>query len=390
MSGVVYLDAHATTPIDPEVLVAMRRFLEEEFGNASSTTHPIGDRAAQAVAEARAQVARFVGVPVDGVTFTSGATEANNLALLGLAAARRAPGRIVSAPTEHASILAPLRHLAERGWTIAMLPVDGCGRVDPDDLRAALRTPAALVTLMFANNEIGTVHPIRELAAAARERGVPIHTDAAQAAGWQELPGLGVDLMTLSAHKFHGPKGVGVLARGEGAPALAPLLHGGGQEAGLRPGTLNVAAIVGLGAACERAAALGAAAGARARELRDRLAGALRTLGDVDVHGAPEACLPNNLHVAIAGVHAEAVLLAAPEVAASTGAACESAGGEPSHVLRAIGLDAERIRSSIRLGLTRLSTEEDVERSSGALTGAVRRLRALAQGVSEGRFSSAS
>jgi len=379
MTGRIYLDGHATTALDPEVLAAMLPYLTEEYGNPASVTHDAGERAALAVDRAREQVARLLGVPASGVIFTSGATEANNLALLGLAAARNTPGRIISAPTEHASILAPLRHLEARGWTVTLLPVDDCGRVDPEDLRRALRSPAALVSLMTANNEIGTIHPIRGLAALAREQGVPFHTDAAQAAGWLPLSELGVDLLTLSAHKFHGPKGIGVLARTEASPRLAPLLHGGGQESGLRPGTLNVAAIVGLGAGCARVMAVAAEAPDRVRRLRDRLEAALSVLGGVTVHGAPEARLPNNLSISVAGVHAEAVLLAAPTLAASTGAACAASGSEPSHVLRAIGLDANQVRSSLRFGLGHLNTEAEVEEAAAALVAAVRRLRALAQ-----------
>ena len=379
MTEMVYLDCHATTPLDPEVRSAMLPYLEEQYGNPASTTHAIGARAALAVDQARQQIARLLDLPATGIIFTSGATEANNLAVLGLAAARNAPGRIISAPTEHASILAPLRHLAERGWTVTLLPVDGCGRVDPEDLRRELQSPAALVTLMTANNEIGTVHPVRDFAALTREQGVPFHTDAVQAAGWLPLQGLGADLLTLSGHKMHGPKGVGALARTANGPGLAPLLHGGGQEGGLRPGTLNVAAIVGLGAACARVMAGAAEVPDRVRRLRDRLEAALAALGGVTVHGAPEARLPNNLSISVAGIHAEAVLLASPAIAASTGAACAAGGHEPSHVLRAIGLDADRIRSSLRFGLARLHTEAQVDLAATTLIAAVRRLRAVSQ-----------
>ena len=379
MTETVYLDCHATTPLDPEVRGAMLPYLEEQYGNPASTTHAIGARAALAVDQSRQQIARLLDLPATGIIFTSGATEANNLALLGLAAARNAPGRVISAPTEHASILAPLRHLAERGWTVTLLPVDDGGRVDPEDLRRELRSPAALVTLMTANNEIGTVHPVRELAALTREQGVPFHTDAVQAAGWLPLQGLGADLLTLSGHKMHGPKGVGVLVRAGDGPCLKPLLYGGGQEGGLRPGTPNVAAIVGFGAACARAGTRAGEASERVRRLRDRLAAALLTLGGVTVHGAPEARLPNNLSLSIDGIHAEAALLATPTIAASTGAACAGSGHEASHVLRAIGLDADRIRSSFRFGLARRHTEADVDAAATALVASVLRLRALSQ-----------
>ncbi len=377
----VYLDHAATTPVHPEVAEAMRRCLLEVWGNPSSL-HARGREARLAVEEARAQVAALVGAEPREILFTSGGTEADNLAVLGVARQRRGKGNhVITSAVEHHAVLHACEALAREGFRVTVLPVDEHGLVDPDDLRRALTDDTVLVSVMLANNEVGTIQPIRELAAVARERGVPFHTDAVQAAGQipVDVRELGVDLLSLSGHKFYGPKGVGALYVRRGL-RLDPLLYGGGQERRLRPGTENVPGIVGLGKAAELARQELEARAAHARALRDRLlAGLLERVPDLVLNGHPERRLPNNLNVSILGVEAESVLLNLDlkGVAASSGSACSAGSVEPSHVLKAMGLPEERTHGALRLTLGRGNTEEDVDYVLEVLPPIVEKLRRL-------------
>jgi cysteine desulfurase len=377
----IYMDHHATTPADPRVVEAMRPWFTEAFGNAASRTHAYGWSAAEAVEHARRQVAALVGVSSREVVFTSGATEADNLALKGVAAAAAGRGdHLVTVATEHRAVLDPCRRLAREGWRVTFLPVAPDGLIDPAALRAALTDRTVLVSVMAANNEVGVLQPLDEVVAAARAHGALVHTDAAQAAGAVpfDARALDVDLVSLSAHKMYGPKGVGALVVRRRTPpvAIEPLLDGGGHERGLRSGTLNVPGIVGFGLAAEIAAAGLAAEAARVGALRDRLLEGLREkVGGVTVNGSLVRRLPNNLHVSFDGIEGEALLMAIGDIAVSTGAACSSASDEPSHVLAALGADEPRSRASIRFGLGRGNTAEEVDAVVARLATVVGRLR---------------
>lgn len=378
MNGPIYLDYNATTPIAPEVLEAMLPWLGEQFGNPSSS-HPHGRRAAAAVAQARAQVATLIGADPAEIVFTGCATEANNLALLGVAEAQAPTGRrhlIVSA-VEHPAVLEPARVLRERGWDVTVLPVDQAGRVSPGTFAAALRPDTALASVMHANNEVGTLQPIAELARLASKRGVLFHTDAAQSAGKVELDvgALGVDLLTLAGHKFHAPKGVGALYVRAGTP-IRPVLFGADQEHGLRPGTENVAAIVALGAAAALAAGALPELTTRLRSLRDRLHERLAAaVPGLVLNGHAEHRLPNTLHVSFPGVSGRALLAeAAQTVAASVGSACHSEHDTVSGVLAAMGIDAARAAGAVRLSVGRGTTPEAIDRAAEALVDGWQRL----------------
>jgi len=378
MNGPIYLDYNATTPVAPEVLQAMLPWLAEQFGNPSSS-HPLGRRAAGAVAQARAQVATLVGATPSEIVFTGCATEANNLALLGVAEALAAAGRrhlIVSA-VEHPAVLEPARVLKGRGWDLTVLPVDPTGRVSPETFAAALRPDTALASVMHANNEVGTLQPIAELARLARERGVLFHTDAAQSAGKVTLnvDALGVDLLTLAGHKFYAPKGVGALYVRAGTP-IRPVLFGADQEQGLRPGTENVAAIVALGAAAALATRALPELTAQLRSLRDRLHDRLAAaVPGLALNGHPEHRLPNTLHVSFPGVSGRALLTeAAQAVAASVGSACHSEHDTVSGVLAAMGIDAARATGAVRLSVGRTTTPDAVDRAAEALVDGWQRL----------------
>jgi cysteine desulfurase len=385
MKRPVYLDAHATTPVDPRVLAAMQPYFAEDFGNAASRTHAYGWRAEEAVDRAREQAAALLGASPKEIVWTSGATESNNLALLGAMEATRDRGdHLVTCVTEHPSVLDPARELERRGFRVTRLGVDSTGLLDLDALRGALDERTVLVSVMTANNEIGTIQPVAEAARIVHEESSALfHTDAAQAAG--KLPidteRDGIDLLSLSAHKIHGPKGVGALYVRRRRPSvrLEPVLFGGGHERGLRSGTLNVPGIVGLGAALELAAAEMQGDGERLRRLRDRLHRAITAeLDGIRLNGHPERRLPNNLNLSFDGVEAEALLNEVPDLAVSTGAACSSASPEPSHVITALGFPESRAQSSIRFGLHRFTTEEDVDFAAAEMIRAVRKLRAAA------------
>jgi cysteine desulfurase len=370
MSDPIYLDYNATTPVAPEVLDAMLPWLREQFGNPSST-HPYGRRAAQAVATARRQVADLIGAQPQEIVFTGCATEANNLALLGVARALGTSIRhLVISAIEHPAVMTPALVLREQGWDVTVLPVDGFGRISLDAVEQSLRAETALVSVMHANNEVGTVQPIREIARLTRQRGILLHTDAAQSAG--KLPlnvdEFGVDLLTLAGHKFYAPKGVGALYVRGGTP-IRSVLHGAEQEQGLRPGTENVASIVALGAAATAAKRSLPVTSEHLREMRDQLHQRLvAAVPDLHLNGHPEHRLPNTLHVSFPGVSGRALLgEAADVVAASVGSACHSELDAVSGVLAAMGASAAQAAGAVRLSVGRGTTLEEVERAAEAL-----------------------
>ena len=378
----VYLDYHATTPVDPRVFEAMRPFFTEAFGNAASRTHVFGMRASAAVEKAREEVADLVGANAKEIVFTSGATEADNLAVLGAARARRGRGaHVVVSAIEHRAVLDPCARLETEGFRVTRVAPDRLGRTPAAAVADALEADTVLVTVMAANNEIGTVNAVAEIAGVCKTRGVLFHTDAVQSAGKVPLDvhASGVDLLSLSAHKLCGPKGVGALFVRASNPrvALDPLLFGGGHERGLRPGTLDVPAIVGFGAAAALARAEGAAEGTRVAGLRDRLWEALAAgVPGVSRNGDAAACLPGNLNVRFPGAPSDTVMMETRDLAVSAGSACTSASVEPSHVLLAIGLSKEEAHESIRFGLGRFTTAEEVDWAAGAAIAAVSRVRA--------------
>ncbi|MGI5864089.1 MAG: cysteine desulfurase family protein [Myxococcales bacterium] len=375
----IYLDYNATTPIHPAVVDAMLPYLREHFGNPSSG-HIYGRRAKAAVERAREQVASLLGFGCqpDEILFTSGGTEANNLAIRGVLALSAGRRHIVTSAVEHPATVRPCELLEGEGVEVTRLPVDSDGRVDASMAQGVVRGDTALVTVMLAQNETGTLMPVAELARLAHERGALIHTDAAQAVGKipTRVDELGVDLMSIAGHKLYASKGVGALYVRRGV-RLAPLLVGAGHERGLRPGTENVAAIVGLGAACELAADLEAEAN-RQRALRDALWASLSAaVPGLRLNGHPTERLPNTLNVSFPDVHGSAVLAAAPEVAASTGSACHAGAETPSAVLTAMGIDAPTALGAVRLSLGRFATREQVDAAAQALVGAWRRAREL-------------
>jgi cysteine desulfurase len=376
----IYLDYHATTPVDPRVVAAMLPYFTEHFGNASSRTHAWGWRAGEAGETARRQFADLIGAHATEVVFTSGATESNNLAIKGVVGARRGQGNhLVTCATEHHAVLDTCHRLEAQGCRVTYLPVGADGLVDVAAVEAAIAPDTVLVSIMAANNEIGVLQPIAAIGALARARGVVFHTDAVQAAGKVpfDVDEAQVDLASLTAHKMYGPKGIGALYVRRRKPAIeiAAQIDGGGQERGLRPGTLNVPGIVGFGAAAALCRDEMAAEGARLRTLRDRLWDRLRAIGGVTVNGSMEHRLPHNLNVAIADVDGESLVLGLGDIALSSGSACTSASREASHVLKATGLDDDLARASLRFGLGRWTTEEETDTAADRLTAVVRALR---------------
>jgi len=380
----VYLDNHATTPVDPRVLEAMLPYFGPRFGNAASRSHRFGWEAEKAVDLARQRVAELAGATAREIVFTSGATESNNLAIKGVVEAGRSRGsHIVTMATEHKAVLDPVKRLERQGCRVTILPPERDGLLHPDRLREAIQPDTLLVSVMYANNEIGVIQPVREIGAICLERGVWFHCDAAQALG--KVPVRvdhdHIDLMSVSAHKLYGPKGVGALyvRRRNPRVTLAAQMDGGGHESGLRSGTLNVPAIVGFGEACAICGQEMAEEAARLGALRDRLKARLETdLDRVWINGSMERRLPGNLNVSFEGVDGEALLLSLPEVALSTGSACSSATVEPSHVLRSLGLRDDLAHSSLRFGLGRFNTDEEIDYAAGRVVESVRQLRALA------------
>ena len=373
MSDPIYLDHNATTPVAPEVLDAMLPWLRGEYGNPSST-HPYGRRAAQAVATARGQVAELIGAAAQEIVFTGCATEANNLGLLGVARALGAERRhLVVSAVEHPAVMAPAMHLRSQGWDVTVLPVDSFGRVSVDDVGRALRPDTALVSVMHANNEVGTLQPVAAIATLTRPRGILLHTDAAQSAGKMrvDVDELGVDLLTLAGHKFNAPKGVGALYVRAGTPIRA-VMHGAEQEHGLRPGTENVAMIVALGAAAALASASLPDLTPKLLALRDRLHAQLEAgVPGLQLNGHPQHRLPNTLHVSFPGVSGRALLAeAADTVAASVGSACHSEHDAVSGVLAAMGIGAARALGAVRLSVGRTTLVDDIDRAVAALVSA--------------------
>lgn len=378
----VYLDNNATTRVDPRVLEAMLPWFAEHYGNAASRTHVFGNRAEDAVTAAREQVAALIGAAPREVIFTSGATESDNLALKGVAHAHRTRGdHIVIVATEHRAVLDPCRRLEREGFRVTVLPVDREGRVAAEQVASALTDRTVLVSVMAANNEVGTLQPLAAIGRLCRQRGVLFHTDAAQAAGKVPLDvvDLNVDLMSVSAHKMYGPKGVGALYVRRGV-RLDAQMDGGGHERGLRSGTLPVPLLVGFGRACELCGDEMTAEAERLRSLCRRFErGLTERLDGVTRNGPPIGeRLPGNLNYVIAGVPADALLVSLRrDVAASAGSACTSAEPEPSHVLRALGLDDEAARCSVRFGLGRFTTDDEVDHAVGAVAREAVRLRSL-------------
>jgi cysteine desulfurase len=378
----VYFDYNATTPLAPAVTDAVVQSTRDIFGNASSIHH-FGQQAKAAMDDARSAVATLLDADPSEIVFTSGGTEADNFAIRGAAEALEAGGRkhLIASAIEHEAVLNTLKALARRGWRTTLLPVDASGIVSPDRLREAIGADTALVSVMHANNEIGTIQPIRALAAIAHEHGALLHTDAVQSVGKipVDVRALGVDLLSLSAHKFNGPKGAGALWIKRGT-RMQPVTTGGKHERNRRAGTENVPAIVGLGVAARLAAGKLSSEADRVGALRDRLeTGILRVVSGTAVNGAPEARVPNTTNISFERVEAESLLIALDleGIAVSTGSACSSGTLEPSHVLRAMGLPAHRTQNSLRFSLGMFSTEEEVDRVVEVLPRLVDKLRGL-------------
>jgi cysteine desulfurase len=377
----IYMDHHATTPMAPEVFEAMRPYFMEQFGNAASRSHPFGWAAEAAVETARSQVAQLIGCKPMEVVFTSGATESDNLAIKGVAYAYREKGNhLITSQIEHHAVLDPCKRLEKEGFEVTYLPVTGCGLVDPEDLAKAITPRTILVSIILANNEIGTIQPLAEIGRICRDRGVLLHSDAVQGVG--RIPvavdALGLDLLSLTAHKMYGPKGAGALYVRMGKPRvkLVAQMDGGGHEKGRRSGTLNVPGIVGLGKACELSGGVMAAEAERLTAMRERLwAGIQARLDRVHLNGHPTLRLPGNLNVSFEGVDAGTLMLALKEVAVSSSSACSTGSIEPSHVLRALGLRHELALSSLRFGLGRGNTEDEVDYACGRVSEEVSRLR---------------
>jgi cysteine desulfurase len=379
----IYLDYQATTPVDSRVMAAMRPFLETAFGNPHSVHHAVGREAEAAVEAARAEVADLIGAQPREIVFTSGATESNNLAIKGAARFHAPLGKqhVVTVPTEHKCVLESCKRVAREGGDVSYVPVDTGGLVDPEAVAAAIRPDTVLVSVMAVNNEIGVIQPIAEIAEVCRAHGVHLHVDAAQAAGKVPLDvsRTPIDLMSISGHKIYGPKGIGALyVRRRPRVRLEPLFDGGGQERGLRPGTLPAPLAVGLGAACRVAGAAMASEPARLaalyRRFRDGLAA---EIPDLRVNGNETRRIPGNINVCIPGVNAETLIAAVPELAISTASACSSASVEPSYVLSALGLCDADAAASLRIGFGRFTTAEEIDRAVHLLGAAARRLRGL-------------
>jgi len=380
----VYFDYNATTPLSPEVLDALIGTSRDIFGNASSVHH-FGQQAKAALDQARSALATLLNADPSEIVFTAGGTESDNFAIRGAADALEPTGRrhLVASAIEHEAVLNTLKALARRGWRTTLIPLTASGIVDPERVRAAVTDETALVSVMHANNEIGTIQPIAEIAAIAHERGALMHTDAVQSAGKipVDVRALGVDLLSLSAHKFNGPKGAGILWVKRGT-RMQPILTGGKHERSRRAGTENVPAIAGMGVAAAQARTKMTAEGARVGALRDRLeAGILREVPGTQVNGSREHRVPNTTNVSFDRVEAETLLIALDleGIAVSTGSACSSGTLEPSHVLRAMGLPAPRTQSSLRFSLGLFSTEAEVDRVIAVLPQLVEKLRGLAR-----------
>jgi cysteine desulfurase len=377
----IYLDCHSTTPLDPQALDAMMPYLTTEFGNASSKSHSFGWKAESAVEKARERVARLLGAHPKEIVFTSGATESNNFSIQGVAERYADRGKhIITSTIEHKCVLATCAAMEKKGFSVTYLPVDEHGLVRVKDFEAAIRPDTILASIMAANNETGTVQPIAELGAIARSRNVFLHTDAAQAVGKIPLDvnAMKIDLLSLSAHKFYGPKGMGAVFVRRKDPRVepAPLLFGGGQENGFRSGTLNVAGIVGMGFAAETARNKLDAEIARLSYLRDMLHhGLLERLGTVHLNGHPTDRLPGSLNVSFPYVESDSLVASLKNIAISSTSACMSAAAIPSYVLAAMGIDTDRIHGSVRFGLGRFTTEEEIVYTIDTVSQSVKQLQ---------------
>lgn len=379
----IYMDYHASTPVDPRALEAMLPYFSVHFGNAASRTHAFGWKADDAVEAARRQVAALIGASAKEIVFTSGATESNNLAIKGVASVLRPKGNhIITLATEHRAVLDSCKHLQKDGFAVTTLGVRPDGLVDLAALRAAITDKTILVSVMAANNEIGVLQPVREIGLMARDLGVVFHCDAVQALGKVlfDVNEIAVDLVSMTAHKMYGPKGVGALyvRKQNRKLELEPLIDGGGHERGLRAGTLNVPGIVGFGRAAQIAKADLESESERLRELRDRLLQRLRArVPDLHVNGSLEHRLPNNLNVSFPNVAGEALLVGIGDICVSAGSACSSGSEEPPYVLKALALDPDLARASIRFGLGRYTTEEEVDYAAGKVADVVHQLRQM-------------
>jgi cysteine desulfurase len=380
----VYMDNHATTRVDSRVLDAMLPYFTEKFGNAASRNHSFGWEAEEAVGKAREQIAALIGAKSKEIIFTSGATESDNLAIKGVVEFNKEKGNhVITCVTEHKAVLDSCRALERAGKaTVTYLPVDKYGMVDPDAVRNAITDKTVLITIMWANNEIGTIHPIAAIGKVAKEKGIVFHCDAVQAIGKVpvDVEKAGVDLASITAHKIYGPKGIGALwVRSKGPRVrLTPTMDGGGHERGMRSGTLNVPGIVGLGAACELAGKEMSDEANRMIQMRNQLqAGLFERLDEIYVNGHPTERLPGNLNVSFAYVEGESLLMGINDIAVSSGSACTSATLEPSYVIRALGIDDELAHSSIRFGLGRFNTEEEVDYVTERVAKEVKRLREM-------------
>jgi cysteine desulfurase len=379
----IYLDNHSTTPCDPRVLDTMLPYFTQKFGNAASRNHSFGWDVEEAVEVARKQIARLIHADAKEIIFTSGATESDNLALQGVVEMYREKGdHVITSSTEHRAVIDTAKYLEKKGVKVTFLPVDKTGRVSPDDVRNAITDKTILISIMFANNEIGTINPVAAIGKIAKEKGILFHCDATQGVG--KIPvnvqEMGIDLMSFTAHKIYGPKGVGALYVRRKAPRvrLEPMLYGGGHERGMRSGTLPVPLIVGFGKACELCEQEMPTESARMLKMRDRLQeGIMKGMDEVYLNGHPTERLPNNLNVSFAYVEGEALLMGVKEIALSSGSACTSATLEPSYVLRALGVGSDLAHSSIRFGLGRFNTDEEVEYTIDRMIKAVTHLREM-------------
>ncbi len=379
----IYMDNHATTPVDPRVVEAMLPFYNEKFGNAASRNHAFGWEAEKAVEDARATIARLINASSKEIIFTSGATESDNLAIKGVAEMYREKGdHVITCVIEHKAVLDTCKRLEKYGFKVTYLPVAGDGLIDLDELKRAITPKTILVTIMAANNEIGVVQPVEEIGKITRERGVLFHTDGVQAVGKipMDVQKMNIDLMSLTGHKIYGPKGIGALyvRRKNPRVQVAPIIDGGGHERGMRSGTLNVPSIVGFGKACELCEKEMGDEAARLGRLRDRLKdGIFSQLDEVYVNGSLTHRLPHNMNISFAYVEGESLLMGINDVAVSSGSACTSATLEPSYVLKALGVGEDLAHTSIRFGLGRFNTEEEVDYVTARVVETVNRLREL-------------
>ena len=383
MKSRIYLDNNATTPVDPRVLETMLPYFRDQFGNAASRSHSFGWEAEAAVEKAREQVASLIKASSKEIIWTSGATESDNIAIKGAARMYREKGKhIITQVTEHKAILDPCKYLEQEGFEVTYLPVLKSGRVDLEQFRAAIRPDTILVSIMFANNEIGTIQPIAEIGAICKEKGIIFHTDATQAFGKVpiDVEKMGIDLLSASGHKIHGPKGVGTLYVRRRNPRVRcePVLHGGGHERGMRSGTLNVPGIAGMGAAAEIAEKEMDSEAKRLSALRDRLwKGLTERLDEIHRNGDPVHSLPNTLNVSFSYVEGESLMMGFSNIAVSSGSACTSASLEPSYVLKALGVGDDLAHSSIRFSLGRFNTAAEIEEAADQVCSTVTRLRAM-------------